>query len=78
MKKWIQKIRKPFDEWMCYRAINKVTNVIWKYALKPSVSPKYSKKDAELLAIAIFWNNADEVKKVLAYTDDFGNRIYPR
>ena len=78
LKKWLQKIRRPYAEWCLYRDINKLTNAIWKYALKDSQDPKYTKKDAEILSMAIHWNDADNVREVLSYTDEFGNRVFPR
>ena len=63
---------------MFYRNIRKLTNAIWKYSLKDSLMPKYTKADAGTLAVAIHWNDADEAKKVLSYTDETGQRIYPK
>ncbi len=77
-KKFIQTIRRPFDEWNEIRKIEKLTNAIWEYALKDSLNPVYTKKDAEILSIAIYWNDADDVLKVLSYTDESGNRVFPR
>lgn len=78
LKVWLQKIRRPYDEWVLRRSINKLTNAIWKYALKDSLDPKYTKKDAEILSMAIHWNDADGVREILSYTDEFGYRIFPR
>ena len=81
MKKFrmlLQKIREPYDEWIMHRSINKLANAIWKYALKDSLEPKYTKNDAYTLSIAIHWNNADEAKKVLSYTNEFGDRVFPK
>ena len=78
MKKIIQKIRKPYDEMMQNRRINKFANAIWKYALRDSLNPKYTKEDAMKLSIAILWNDADSIKEVLSYTDKNGNRVFPR
>lgn len=78
MKKFIQKIRKPYDEMMQNRRINKLANAIWKCALRDSLNPKYTKEDAMELSIAIHWNDADSTKEVLSYTDEHGNRVFPR
>lgn len=77
-KIFMSKIRQPFDEFMLNRKITKLTNAIWRCGLKESINPKYTKEDAETLAIAILWNDADMTKKVLSYTDDMGQRIFPR
>ena len=78
MKKIIQKIKKPYDEMMLNRRINKLANAIWKYALRDSFNPKYTKEDAMKLSIAIHWNDAESTKEVLAYTDKNGNMVFPR
>lgn len=78
LKMWLRKIRRPYDEWIFRRSINKLTNAIWKYALKDSLEPKYTKKDAEILSVAIHWNDADKTREVLAYLDEYGDIVFPR
>lgn len=77
-KIFIRKIRQPFDEFMLNRKITRLTNAIWRCGLKEFIEPKYTKEDAETLAVAILWNDGDMIKKVLSYTDDMGQRIFPR
>lgn len=78
IKIFIQKHREPYDRWIQNRKIKKLSNAIWKYALKDSIDPAYTKEDATRLSIAIHWNDAEDVKKVLSYKDENGNRIFPR
>lgn len=78
IKNWLQKVQCSYDERRLYRNVDKLANAIWKYALKDSQDPKFTKKDAETLSMAIHWNDADDVKKILSYTDEFGDRIFPR
>ena len=63
LKLWFQKARKPFDNWILYRQIDKLANAIYKYAFKDS-SPHYTKKDALNVAKAIIWNDK-EIRKVI-------------
>lgn len=77
-KIWLQKVREPYDRWILHRDIDKLSKAIWKYALKDSLEPKYTKEDALTLSLAIHWNDADDIKKVLSYTDEFGYRVFPR
>lgn len=76
IKKLLRRIRKSYDYWNEDRKLRKLTNAIWKYSLKDSIEPKFTKEDAETLAIAIAWNDADQTKKVLSYTNEFGTRIF--
>lgn len=78
MKKFIQKIRVAYDERNLYRQVEKLADAIWKYALRDSFDPKYTKEDAMKLSKAIHWNDADSIKEVLSYTDEHGNRVFPR
>lgn len=77
-KMFVQKYREPYDRWIQNRKIKKLSNAIWKYALKDSINPVYTKEDAITLSIAIYWNDADDTKRVLSYKDENGNRIFPR
>ena len=52
----VQRWRKPFDEWLLNRKIDKLTNAIYKYAFKDCF-PKHSREDAMKIAIAIMWND---------------------
>lgn len=64
----IQRWRKPFDEWLLNRKIDKLTNAIYKYAFKDCL-PKHSKKDAMKIAIAIIWND-NCIKNILTQQND--------
>jgi len=78
IKMWLQKVRESYDWWCEKRKLRKLSKAIWKYGLSDSKDPVYTKKDAYTIAIGIAWNDADEIKKVLSYTDEFGNRNFPR
>ena len=78
IKLFIQKHRESYDRLIQNRKIKKLSKAIWKYALKDSIDPVYTKEDAFTLSIAIHWNDAEDAKKVLSYKDENGNRIFPR
>lgn len=60
------------------RNIDKLATAIWRYSFKGSIEPKYTKDDAMEVAINIMWNDADGMKKILSYVDEFGNTVFPR
>jgi hypothetical protein len=74
----LEKLRVKIDEYFFNRRIDKLAKAIWKYAFKVSLDPKYTKDDAMEVAINIIWNDADGMKKILSYTDEFGNTVFPR
>ena len=67
-----------YNEYFFNRRIDKLAKAIWKYAFKVSLDPKYTKDDAMEVAINLIWNDADGMKKILSYTDEFGNTVFPR
>ena len=74
----LEKLRVKIDEYFFNRRIDKLAKAIWKYAFKVSLDPKYTKDDAMEVAINLIWNDADGMKKILSYTDEFGNTVFPR
>lgn len=58
------------------RPINKMGKVIFKQ-MKGS-TPSLSKQDCYGIAMCISWNDADGMKKYLSYTDEYGNRVFPK
>ena len=82
MKEWrkfmFKKLRVKIDKYFFNRNIDKLARAIWKYAFKPSLDPQYTKNDAMVVAMNILWNDADDMKKILSYVDEFGNRVFPR
>ena len=64
LKMWFQKARKPFDNWMFYRQIDKLTDAIYKYAFKDS-SSHYTREDALNVAKAIIWDDK-EIRKIIS------------
>lgn len=78
IKMWLQKVRQPYDAWTMRRNIKKLSKAIWKYALKDSLDPKYTKEDAKILSLAIHWNDADKTREVLSYLNVYGARVFPR
>lgn len=73
-----KKLRVKIDKYFFNRNIDKLAKAIWKYAFKSSLDPQYTKNDAMEVAINILWNDADDMKKILSYVDEFGNRVFPR
>lgn len=73
-----KKLKVKIDEYLFNRNINKLAKAIWKYAFKESLDPRYTKDDAMEVAINIIWNDADDMKKILSYVDEFGNRVFLR
>lgn len=71
-------LKVKIDEYFFNRSIDKLAKAIWKYAFKGSLNPQYTKDDAMEVAISIIWNNADGIKKILSYVDEFGNTVFPR
>ena len=82
MKEWrkfmFKKLRVKIDKYFFNINIDKLARAIWKYAFKPSLDPQYTKNDAMEVAMNILWNDADDMKKILSYVDEFGNRVFPR
>jgi hypothetical protein len=74
----VQEQMYPIHKARLDRQIDNLASAIWKHCLSKSLAPKYTKQDAMQLAIAIFWNDADLTKEVLSYTDEFGERVFPR
>ena len=75
---WLQKARNHYDDWVLCRNARKLTKAVWKYGLSDFIDPVFTKKDANTIAVGIMWNDADQVKRVLSYTDEFGDRVFPR
>lgn len=73
-----KKLKVKIDEYFFNRNIDKLAGAIWRYALKGSLDPQYTKDDAMEVAINIMWNDADGMKKILSYVDEFGNTVFPR
>lgn len=73
----LKKIKVKIDEYLLNRAIDKLAKAIWRYAFKRTIDPQRTKDDAMEVALNIIWNDADGMKKVLSYTDCFGNTIFP-
>ena len=73
-----KKLRVKIDKYFFNRNIDKLAREIWKYAFKPSLDPQYTKNDAMEVAMNILWNDADDMKKILSYVDEFRNRVFPR
>jgi len=74
----LKKLKVKIDEYFFNRNIDKLAKAIWKYAFKGSISPQYTKDDAMEVAINIIWNDADDMKKILSFTDECGEIVFPR
>lgn len=77
MRRKIQKFLQPYHEYLLHRQIRKLSKAIWKYGLK-GVMPKFKREDATDIAMGILWNDADMIKRVLSYTNEYGKRVFPR
>lgn len=56
--------------------INKLTKTI--YRVNKGCVPALTKDDCRKIAMCILWNDADGMKEVLSYTNENGDRIFPR
>lgn len=77
MRRRLQRLLQPYHEYLLIRQIRKLSKAIWKYGLK-GVEPKFKREDATDIAMGILWNDADRIKKVLSYTNEYGTRVFPR